>query len=587
MRAGISCCVRHIFSSAIIFASLSTQPAHALIIGEIEIISSVGEPLLAYVPISPDSPDEKVTTACLSLIKSGISPRQERANLFAARLELEGNSNIGQRIKISTMAPVNSRFLTLQLKANCVSHGLVIRKFNIKLESVANPSLRLKESFSLPAEKVDVSTAKKPDTKAEKVDMSAVKKSDNKADKVDASAIIKTDNKSVFQKLELNGSVRAGYFSSSRKLDGENDLATGSVWLNATQNFGEDISLFAQGWVRNDESFRASGGSEKLQEGYLQFSAGKVDYRIGKQIIVWGRADRLNPTDNLTPRNFTLLTPEDDDQRMGSLAAKITYHSHENSLTGIWLPDMDPNVIPVAATPGTFFTEQIPHANQFALKFDRSGGDVDWSTSYFSGLDLNPDIAIGATTPSGTNLIFEHNRIHILGMDAATVIGRYGLRAEAAYTWTANAGVNDFLVKKPFVYMVIGGDRTFFDYLNVNVQYYLRQVSNYSDPLAIADPLLRSVAIQGAVLSNQIDRSQQGVSIRVSNKWFNETLEGEIACIASLGRSNYFIRPRLVYAFSDNIKGSLGLDIYRGESNTFFGQLRNSSLLFAEMKYDF
>ena len=557
LRAVISCCVRHSFSSAIIFASLSIQPAHALIMGEIEVVSRVGEPLLAYVPISPESSDEKITTACLSLIKVGISPRQERRYLSAARLELEGNRNIGMRIRISTTAPVKARSLKIRLKANCVSHGLVIREFYLELKPAADPLLQPIESISAPAENVD------------------------------SGIVIKTDNNSALQKPDLSGSVRAGYFSSSRKLDGKNDLGTGSVWLKATQNFGEDISLVAQGWIRNDESFRASGDSKKLQEGYLKFSAGNADYRIGRQIIVWGRADRLNPTDNLTPRNFTLLTPEDDDQRMGSLAAKITYHSDENSLTGIWLPAMDPNVFPVAATPGIIYTEHIPHANQFALKFDRSGSDVDWSASYFSGLDLNPDIAIGATTPSGTNLIFEHNRIRVLGMDAAMVIGRYGFRAEAAYTWTANAGVNDFLVKKPFLYMVMGGDRTYFDYLNVNIQYFLRHVANYSDPQAIANPLLRSVAIQGAVLSNQLNRFQHGVSFRFSNKWFNETLEGEIAAVASFGRSNYFIRPKLAYAFNDNIKGTLGLDIYRGENNTFFGQLRNSSLLFSEIKYSF
>jgi hypothetical protein len=237
--------------------------------------------------------------------------------------------------------------------------------------------------------------------------------------------------------------------------------------------------------------------------------------------------------------------------------------------------------------PGTFITEQSPHANQFALKFDRSGDDVDWSASYFSGLDLNPDFAIGATTPLGTNLIFEHHHIRVLGADAATVMGRYGLRAEAAYTWTENAGENDFIIKKPFFYMVMGGDRTFFDYLNVNVQYYLRHVTNYSDPQAIADPLLRSVAIQGAVLSNQIDSFQHGISIRINDKWLNETLEGEIAAVASFGQSNYVIRPKLVYAISDYLKGSLGLDIYRGESNTFFGQLRNNSLFFSEIKYGF
>ena len=554
MRVSIPCCVKHTFSSSIMFAVLISQPVNALNIGEIVVNSRVGEPLLAYVPISPTSPDEKITTACFSLIKTGISPEQERPNLSAVKLELEGNINIGQQIKISTAAPINSRSLTLQLKANCISNGVNIREFNLELEAAANPLLRLKESFSAPAEKADMSVVQKPD-----------------------------DN-GVLQKLDLTGSVRAGYFSSSRKLDGENDLGTGSVWLKATQNIGEDISLVAKGWVRNDESY---GSSKKLQEGYLNFSAGNVDYRVGRQIIVWGRADRLNPTDNLTPRNFTLLTPEEDDQRMGSLAAKVTYHLHENSLTGIWLPDMNPNIFPVTTTPGVFFTQHTPNSNRIALKFDRSGSDVDWSTSYYSGLDLNPDIAIGATTTSGTNLIFNHNHIRVFGMDAATVIGRYGLRAEAAYTWTANAGASDFLIKKPFLYMVMGGDRTFFDYLNVNIQYYLRHVTNYSDPQAIVDPLLRTVAIQTAALWNQFSRSQHGLSVRASNKWFNETLEGEIAAVASFGRSNYFIRPKLVYAFTDNAKGSLGLDIYRGESNTFFGRLRDNSLLFAEMKYGF
>ncbi len=557
LRAGLACFVGRALPTVIAFAMLGTQPAHALIMGEIVVNTRAGEPLVAYVPISPDNPNEKITPACLSLIKATISPAQERANLSAATLEPEGNRKIGQRIKITTRAPVNALSLKFQLKANCALHGLVIREFNLVLEPAGKPSSQAAEGTRAHAENVAESAVQNP------------------------------EEKGLLRKLDLSGSVRAGYFTSSRKLDGKKDLGTGSLWLKAAPNLWEDASLVADGWIRNDESFKAGGNSEKLSEGYLKFSTEKVDYQIGRQIIAWGRADRLNPTDNLTPRNYTLLTAEDDDQRTGSSAANITYHSQENSLTGIWLPDMDPNVIPVAAIPGSYFTEQIPHANQFAFKFDRSGSGVDWSASYYSGLDLNPDIAIGPTTPSGLDLIFEHNRIRVLGMDAATVMGRYGLRAEAAYTWTANAGANDFIIKKPFLYMVIGGDRTFFDYVNVNVQYYLRHVANYSDPQTIASPLLRSVAIQGAVLSNQLDRSQQGISMRVSDKWFNETLEGEIACVASFGRSNYFIRPRLVYAFSDNVKGSFGVDIYRGDSNTFFGQLRNNSLSFAEMKYGF
>ena len=148
MRAAISCSVKFAFSLAIIITSLRTQPAHALIFGEIKVISRVGEPLLAYVPVSPDRPYEKITTSCFSLIKAGMRPPQERPNLSAARLELIGDKKIGQRIKISTSAPVNARSLTFQLKARCVVNGLIIREFKLELEPEAKPL-----SAALPAAK--------------------------------------------------------------------------------------------------------------------------------------------------------------------------------------------------------------------------------------------------------------------------------------------------------------------------------------------------------------------------------------------------------------------------------------------------
>ena len=390
---------------------------------------------------------------------------------------------------------------------------------------------------------------------------------------------------SILQQLNLNGSLRAGYFSASRKLDGQKDLSAGSLWLKSSSSLGSNASFMAEGWLRNDESF--SGSSQTmLREGYFNFTAGEVDFRIGKQIIVWGRADGINPTDNLTPRDYTLLTPESDDQRLGALAAKMTYHFQDTAVTGIWLQDFKPNVFPVPTTPGVYFSEQVQNVNQGAIKLDKSGGTVDWSVSYFDGLDLNPDFNIGATSAAGTNLILQHNRIRVWGMDAATVLGHYGLRAEAAYTWTKNIN-DDPLVKKPFLYAVMGGDRTFTDNFNINIQYYFRQVDNFKDPQNIANSPLRSIAIQGAISSNQLDQFQHGISMRLSSKWLNETLEGEIAGVYSLTRNDYALKPKLIYAFNDQLKGTLGMDIYRGGDNSFYGRLRDNSSLFAEIKYSF
>ncbi|MGH8008966.1 MAG: efflux RND transporter permease subunit, partial [Candidatus Binatia bacterium] len=45
------------------------------------------------------------------------------------------------------------------------------------------------------------------------------------------------------------------------------------------------------------------------------------------------------------------------------------------------------------------------------------------------------------------------------------------------------------LLKNSFFYLVAGGDRTFLEYCNINLQYFLRVVSDFHNPLAVSDPL--------------------------------------------------------------------------------------------------
>ncbi len=134
---------------------------------------------------------------------------------------------------------------------------------------------------------------------------------------------------------------------------------------------------------------------------------------------------------------------------------------------------------------------------------------------------------------------------------------------------------------------VLGADRTFFEYLNINVQYFARHISGYNDPNAIVDPMTRIIAIQQSVSSSQQDRFQQGLSLRIANKWLHETLEAELAAVYNLTRSDYLLRPKLAYAFDDHWKGAIGATLFRGEPNSFFGMLRDRSAVFGEMRLSF
>lgn len=393
------------------------------------------------------------------------------------------------------------------------------------------------------------------------------------------------------QAAGVSGSLRAGYWSSSRNLDDEENLATLALWLRAEPRLGPNLSLAGEGWVRNENLSGGGPTRGKLREAYVDGRFGPLDLRAGKQIIVWGRADRVNPTDNLTPRDFALLVPEDDDQRFGAVAVRASYFLLDRlSLTGIWLATFEPDRVPIAPPPsGVTLREREPkdEFRQWAVKIEQTGTAVDWSVSYVDGFDLLPDLAIGRAGPSGLEILLNHNRIRVVGADAAAVAGRYGLRGEVAYTFTEDSRGTDPSIKNPFLFVVLGGDRTFFESLNVNVQYLLRVVQGFRDPEAIPSPLVRQVAVEQSLINNQVDRVQHAATLRVSNRWFDQTLEGDLSAIVSFTRFGYNVRPKLTYAFTDRLKGVVGADLFGGDRGSFLERFRDNSAVFVELRWSF
>lgn len=303
---------------------------------------------------------------------------------------------------------------------------------------------------------------------------------------------------------------------------------------------------------------------------------------------MWGRADRINPTDNLTPRDFTLLVPDDEDQRFGAPAVQAKYYLGSLSLTGVWLAGFEADTVPLRRPPPPLvIRDRRPDGStlaQGAIRLEQTGRMVDWSLSYFDGFDRIPDLAVGPQGAAGGELILKSHRIRVVGADAATKVGRYGLRGEAAYTFTEDGAGTDPNVKNPFFFMVVGGDRTFLEHLNVNLQYLLHVVTAYRSPFQIQDPLTREVAVQADLLTNQLDRVQHSFSLRVSNRWLNETLQAELAGLVSAQRFGWALRPRVTYALSDHWRAAVGADIFGGNRLSFLGNLRDNTTAFVEIR---
>jgi hypothetical protein len=445
----------------------------------------------------------------------------------------------------------------------------------------------------------------------------------------------------------LLGSVRSGYWFRSRKLDERENLATEAIWLKVSSTIGKHASLLADVWFGTQDLVTLAGGNSqtgrnsttapgtqvegRVREAYFDLHLGPLDLRVGKQLSIWGRADTWNPTDNLSPRDYTLLTPDDSDQRSGTIGLKATYYlAHNLALTGFWIPYFTPSVFPVLPpnpamsgmrSGGTVSCIMIrnsctPLANmniipssetwylgQGALRLELSGGAIDGSISYYHGLDLSPDMWPTVRTATSIDVNLVHHPVDVVGFDFATNLGRFGLRGEAAYTFTQNLDGKDPLVKKPFLYAVLGVDRTFGEYLNVNVQGLFRWVTNFQDPatqLAMRsgpggvplDPVqqeqLLSVAILEETINNQLDPFNYGISVRITDQWLHETLQAEVSGLAWVyPRASYGLRTKVAYAITDRLKVIAGADYFDGRTPSVFDNLHSNSTIYAEARFGF
>jgi hypothetical protein len=254
----------------------------------------------------------------------------------------------------------------------------------------------------------------------------------------------------------------------------------------------------------------------------------------------------------------------------------------------VWLPIFNPNTIPIAVPPGFQVTEnkrsQGDWTDQgFAAKLDRSGGEIDWSISYYEGLDILPV----ARPLSPFQSVLVHNRLRVFGADFARNYGQYGVRGEAAYVQTQNPLGNDPIIKLPYVYYVLGIDRDLTEDVNVNIQAYQRLIINWQDRFQIQDPVIRANAILNVLINQQQDRYQEGLSGRIKASWLNKTLEAELLGVWNANRTDFFLRPSLTYAFTDVWKGFIGWDIFNGRSESFFGRVESMTAFFAEVRATF
>ncbi len=402
---------------------------------------------------------------------------------------------------------------------------------------------------------------------------------------------------------ELNGYVRGDIFAGQTQYRQRAELKAAYSEAALTlrvkkEKFGD---AFAEARLRYGLQGDTTGLIVDLREAYANLYAGPLDLRLGKQIIVWGRADALNPTSNLTPVDFRIHSPVEDDRRVGNVGARAFLNFQPLRLEGVWMPLYEPTQLPPLPLPPLVVVGE-PNYPLPRMQNGTEGARVhlefpaiEMSASYLYGYALLPGLARGAVTV-GANAQAEVTRTaynqHVLGYDFATTLGDWlGLRGEVAYRDPLHFRERVY-APNPDIQYVVGVDHTFGE-VSVIAQYLGRYVFNWQRYLAgnvdtstltrLGEPQLADAETEidgvlrakNQILFSQLHQTQNMASLRVEWLTMHQTLTASALAFVNFSTQEWLLFPKIAYALSDNMTATVGAEIYEGPQNTLFGVIRS------------
>ncbi|WP_432719550.1 hypothetical protein R0381_000316 [Jeongeupia wiesaeckerbachi] len=387
------------------------------------------------------------------------------------------------------------------------------------------------------------------------------------------------------EKVQFSAVASLGAWSGNRVLDDRNGILAPMLSADASVNLSEQLSVRAGGLVYHFSQDNGDDTRSILREAFLQWSGDETQVRLGWQVVAWGRADRINPTDNISARDYTSPQSVDEAQRMGAGMLSVAHDFGSAGRLTVLGKQVKPSRMPSDPAEENLPLRPDGEDYEYAAKFDHSGDAFDWSVSYFKGLEKPRSLQLMRIADQrivGVNRGYAE--LEVLGADAATTIGGWGLRGEIAHMRFPET---DFQVNDGRIshwYGITGVETNLPANATAGVQYFFRYFDE--DPqLDGLKPAESAVRRKLRIANNQFHQYQDGLTLRLAQRLWNDSVDYEIVGVVNFRDGDYAIRPRIGWRYSDSIKLSAGADIYRGKDESFFGSLRKNNVQFAEISY--
>ena len=336
----------------------------------------------------------------------------------------------------------------------------------------------------------------------------------------------------------------------------------------------------------------------ELREFYLNADVGRTLLTVGKQQIVWGKADGLKVMDVVNPQDFReFIMDEFEDSRIPLWSVNAEIPISDLTLQLVWVPDQTYHELPEAGSPYNFTSPLLiptpPAGVDVAFnpvdRPNRVFADSDAGarlSTFWKGWDLTAnyfyhynDLPVFlrdvSMTPEGARVTITptYERSHLLGGTFSNAFGDLTVRGEVAFFFdrffSTNDGADaDGVVKTNELFYVNGFDWYGFTDTLLSVQVFQSIVTN-NTPELIRDPI------------------DTDMSFLARRSFLNETLMVETLWIQDVNRGDGMLRPKLSYDLSDGIKVWAGVDVFYGTRNGLFGQFGENDRVLIGVEWGF
>ena len=210
----------------------------------------------------------------------------------------------------------------------------------------------------------------------------------------------------------------------------------------------------------------------KLKEAYLDWKGEMLALRVGRQIVSWGKADDIQITDVISPKDEASFIASDyNESRLGIDAVRLSLLTEKMQVDAFFIPFFTPSILPLAKgnplksaifsdvdgiriyAPEDYRDLERPNKHisnsEYAFRASAYTSFADVSLYYFYGWDdipffrYRPNMVIYNSTASDDRDIYDdifeidisgkYKRMMMVGFDAAIPAGEFVIRLEEAY----------------------------------------------------------------------------------------------------------------------------------------------------------